>query len=85
MFIDDVLIPVKHLINGASIVQMKVNEVTYHHVELPRHDVILAEGLPTKLTWTPAIAPISAKEMWSDCIRTSPSPRGKDWAVRRCW
>ena len=27
---------------------MEVDEVTYFHVELPRHDLILAEGLPTE-------------------------------------
>jgi hypothetical protein len=41
-----VLIPVRHLVNGASIVQEQLDEVTYWHVELDRHDVILAEGLP---------------------------------------
>jgi autotransporter passenger strand-loop-strand repeat protein len=45
-FVDDVLIPVKHLINGTSVAQMEANEVEYWHVELDRHDVLLAEGLP---------------------------------------
>jgi fibronectin-binding autotransporter adhesin len=45
VYIDDVLIPVKHLINGTSIVQRPVDEVTYYHVELPRHTVLLADGL----------------------------------------
>ena len=40
-----VLIPVKHLVNGATIAQVELDEVTYYHVELPRHDVLLAEGL----------------------------------------
>ena len=35
----------KLLINGTSIVQVKRGTVTYHHVELPEHAVILAEGL----------------------------------------
>ena len=39
------LIPVRCLVNGTSIVQETVTEVTYWHVELPAHDVILAEGL----------------------------------------
>jgi hypothetical protein len=46
LFIDGVLIPVRYLINGATIVQEHRCEVTYWHVELDRHDVILAEGLP---------------------------------------
>jgi T5SS/PEP-CTERM-associated repeat protein len=48
VFVEDVLIPVKHLINGQTIVQVAVDAVTYYHVELPRHDVVLAEGLPVE-------------------------------------
>jgi collagen type I/II/III/V/XI/XXIV/XXVII alpha len=46
VYCDDRLIPVRHLVNGATIVQERVDAVTYWHVELPRHAVILAEGLP---------------------------------------
>jgi hypothetical protein len=42
------LIPVRHLVNGASIAQIAVAAVTYWHVELPSHDVLLAEGLPAE-------------------------------------
>ena len=42
------LIPVKHLINGSSIVRIAVDSITYYHVELAQHDVLLAEGLPTE-------------------------------------
>jgi collagen type I/II/III/V/XI/XXIV/XXVII alpha len=45
VFMNDVLVPVKLLINGMSIVQVKQATVTYYHVELPLHAVILAEGL----------------------------------------
>ncbi len=48
VFVDAVLIPVKHLINGTTIVQEPVDEVTYYHVELDRHDVLLAEDLPAE-------------------------------------
>ncbi len=48
VFFEGVLIPVKYLINGAAIAQVPMDRVTYYHVELPRHDVILAEGLPTE-------------------------------------
>ena len=48
VFIDGVLIPVKHLVNGRTIVRMPVNRVTYYHVELARHAVLLAEGLPAE-------------------------------------
>ena len=48
LFIDDVLIPVKHLINDQTITQVPTETVTYYHVELASHDVILAEGLPVE-------------------------------------
>ena len=48
VFANDVLIPVKYLINDRTIVQVPVDEVIYYHVELPRHDVVLAEGLPVE-------------------------------------
>ncbi len=48
VFVHDVLVPVKYLVNGGSIAQVPVGEVTYWHVELARHDVVLAEGLPSK-------------------------------------
>jgi len=45
VFFENVLIPVKHLVDGRSITQVPVAAVSYFHVELDRHDVILAEGL----------------------------------------
>lgn len=45
VFADGVLIPIKHLINGKTIVQVKIDTVTYYHVELAEHDVLTAEGL----------------------------------------
>ncbi len=46
VLVDHVLVPIRHLINGCTVVQEWVAQVTYYHVELPAHDVILAEGLP---------------------------------------
>jgi T5SS/PEP-CTERM-associated repeat protein len=45
VFVDGVLIPVKHLINRTTVVQIPRDDVTYYHVEVARHDVLLAEGL----------------------------------------
>jgi hypothetical protein len=45
VFVGDALIPVKYLINGTNIAQVPVDEVTYYHVQLPRHAVLLADGL----------------------------------------
>ncbi|MCB8882165.1 Hint domain-containing protein [Acidisoma cellulosilytica] len=48
VFAEGVLIPVKHLINGTSVRQIEAEAVTYFHVELTQHDIILAEGLATE-------------------------------------
>jgi hypothetical protein len=42
------LIPVRYLINGATIRQAAAAEVVYYHVELDAHDILLAEGLPAE-------------------------------------
>ena len=46
VFAGGVLIPIKHLVNGQTIVQTETDAVTYYHVELSRHAVLLANGLP---------------------------------------
>ena len=44
----EVLIPAIALVNGSTIQQVEVDEVTYWHVELDSHDIILAENLPAE-------------------------------------
>ncbi len=48
VYADGVLIPVKYLVNSETIAQVPCDSVTYYHLELPRHDVVLAEGLPAE-------------------------------------
>ncbi len=53
VYVNEALIPVRFLINGCMITevevgQVEVDQVTYHHIELPRHDVVLAQGLPAE-------------------------------------
>ncbi len=48
VYVGAALIPVKYLINGSTILQVPVDRVTYHHIELAEHDVVLAEGLPAE-------------------------------------
>lgn len=44
VLVDGYLVPVRYLVNGQSIVQERREAVTYWHVELDRHDLVLAEG-----------------------------------------
>ncbi len=48
VFAGGALIPVRHLLNGASIAEIAGGEITYFHVELAEHAVLLADGLPAE-------------------------------------
>ncbi len=48
LLLGGVLVPVHVLVDGAAVMQEAPDRVTYFHVELDRHDVILAEGLPAE-------------------------------------
>ena len=45
LFLDGALVPVGVLVDGERIVQEAWDQVTYYHVELASHEVVLAEGL----------------------------------------
>jgi hypothetical protein len=44
----EVLIPVGYLINGATIATAAIDEVSYWHVELDSHDILIANNLPAE-------------------------------------
>ncbi|MBV9783263.1 MAG: Hint domain-containing protein [Acidisphaera sp.] len=48
VFVGGRLIPIRYLVNDTSIVQLSLRTVEYWHVELDRHDILLAEGLPAE-------------------------------------
>jgi hypothetical protein len=49
LLLDDALIPARLLINGASILRETHHQtVTYYHIELETHDILLAEALPAE-------------------------------------
>ena len=48
VFLNGELIPARHLVNGASVRQVACEQVTYFHVELADHSVLLANGLPAE-------------------------------------
>lgn len=49
MALEGVLIPAICLVNGVSILQAEsIDQVTYFHIELETHDILLAEGAPSE-------------------------------------
>ena len=46
--VGEVLIPASALVNGSTVTQVEVEDVTYWHVELEAHDILLANGLPAE-------------------------------------
>jgi hypothetical protein len=51
VFADGVLIPIRYLVNGTTVAQVPAStmpKISYYHLELRRHDVIQAEGLPVE-------------------------------------
>jgi hypothetical protein len=49
VLLDGVLVPARLLVNGASIERdIQCDNVTYYHVELETHDILLAEALPAE-------------------------------------
>ncbi len=49
VLLDGMLIPVRLLANGASIApEVECRMITYFHVELDAHDILVAEGLPAE-------------------------------------
>jgi hypothetical protein len=48
VLVDGVLMPIRYLVNGASVCQRPRDRVTYYHVETAKHEVLLAEGLPAE-------------------------------------
>jgi len=46
--VDGVLIPIRYLVNGTTIAQVEAETLTYFHIELDRHAVLRAEGLPAE-------------------------------------
>jgi collagen type I alpha len=63
VFVDHVMIPIKYLINGSTIAHEPCDEVTYFHVELARHDVVLAEACRRNPSSIPAIGGTSAARL----------------------
>ena len=48
IYANGVLIPIRYLVDGTTIAQVSRSTITYWHIELTRHAIILAEGLPVE-------------------------------------
>ena len=48
VFAEGVLIPIRFLLNHSTIRQLELDAVSYFHIELAHHDILLADGLPTE-------------------------------------
>jgi hypothetical protein len=48
VFVDGELIPARLLIDGGSIRQVPATDVTYVHIELATHEILVADGLPAE-------------------------------------
>ena len=49
MLVEGMLVPAVYLVNGISIVKAeRVESLTYWHIELDSHDVLIAEGAPSE-------------------------------------
>ena len=82
VFVDNALVPIKYLVNGETIARWCGRTVTYWHVELDRHDVMLAEGLPVEsFLRTPGHASFAAN---SSLVALCPNFAAATWESEGC-
>jgi hypothetical protein len=80
VFVDGRLIPIRRLENGTSIVREPLDSVTYFHVELARHDILLAAGMPAESFLD------TGNRADFDGVARSPAHAGKmESEARRIW
>jgi hypothetical protein len=82
VLVDGVLIPVKHLINGSTIRQIKARKVTYHHIELRDHAIVRAEGLSLE-----TLLPGSDKTAFATnqgVVQLHPDLSARNWEALSC-
>ncbi|MBN8872800.1 MAG: Hint domain-containing protein [Rhodospirillales bacterium] len=81
VFADGALIPVQYLVNGDTIRRLARRRVTYWHVELERHDVVLADGLPVE-----SFLDTGQKAAFESdgVLRLHPLPATRDWEADGC-
>jgi hypothetical protein len=77
-----VLIPIRLLVNGRTVRQELTERVAYHHIELARHDVLLANGMPAE-----SYLDTGDRERFSNgggVIALHPDFSARVWEMRGC-
>lgn len=82
VYVDGVLVPAKHLINGETITQAPCDSVTYHHIELARHEVLLAEDLPAESYLAGADRSVFANN--AGVVSMHPDMSSRVWEAEGC-
>lgn len=80
--VPEALVAARHLVNGRDITLEPGGEVQYHHLLLPRHEIICAEG-----AWTESFHPAHAlglgdRALWAEVSRRFPALMAQEGA---CW
>ncbi len=78
IWIDDCLIPVRHLVNGSSIVQVpaEVDSIEYYHLEFAQHEVMYAEGLAVESL---QVAHAETYRIFTEFRRDDDAPQPRPW------
>jgi Hint domain len=82
VYFESVLIPIRHLVNGRTIHPVPAARVQYYHIELPRHDVVLAEGLPAESLLDLGDGSATAKTLRAPAASRHDMPRA--WEALAC-
>jgi collagen type I alpha len=53
VYLNGALVPILALVNGRTILQVRMDQVRYYHVELERRDAVLTEGLAMESHYAP--------------------------------
>ena len=82
LYVDGVLLPVRLLVNGVSIVtETACRAVTYHHIELDAHDLVFAEGQLAESYLDPGDRATFAGAGATDAL---PNAGARTWEMRGC-
>jgi hypothetical protein len=82
LWLYDRLIPAKALCNGHNVRQIELDEITYFHIELAQHDVILANNTPAESYLDTGDR--AAFDNGGDIVILHPQFAEPEWCTSRC-